>query len=123
MRLRFSGPARMRFDGCGEIGRGYSIGLASRREHRGLVCEIGQVRSGEAGCQGGDLRRVHVLRQFDFGEMHMKNRYAAGLVRSIDRDLAIEAPGAQQGGIEDFWPVGGCKQHHADSRIETIELA
>ena len=44
------------------------------------------------------------------------------LVRAVDQDLAVEAAGAQQRGIEDLRPVGRREDDEAGARIEAVQL-
>ena len=54
--------------------------------------------------------------------MDLENGNAANLVRPIDEDLAIEAPGSEQGWIENLRPVRRSQQHNPRLRIETVQL-
>src|SRR5271167_108329 len=54
--------------------------------------------------------------------MHSEDLFSPLLVRSIDQDLAVEPPGAQQRRIENLGPVGRREQDEAARRIEAVEL-
>ena len=56
-------------------------------------------------CSGSRRRRA--LRLF---QVHRQNFLTAPFVRPIDQHLAVEPPGPQQRGIEDFGPVGRGEQ-------------
>lgn len=66
----------------------------------------------EAGCQRRDLFRVDVVPEADLLHMNLEDLDTPLLVRSINEDLAIEPPGTQQRGIENFRPVSRCEQHN-----------
>ena len=54
--------------------------------------------------------------------MDIEDLDAAPAVGTINQNLAIEAPRPQQGGIEDFRPVGGRQQDDAAAGIEAVEF-
>ena len=58
-----------------------------------------------------------------FFRMHAENLCRAALdVRTIDDDLAVEATGAQQCGVEYVGAVGRCDQDDAGVRVEPVHL-
>ena len=68
-------------------------------------------------CTGSTSGRQHRLFQ-----MHFQDRDAILLIGAIDEDLAVEAAGAQQRGVEHLRPVGGRQQDHAGRGIEAVEF-
>ena len=54
--------------------------------------------------------------------MHLQNGFATADVGQIDRDLAVEAAGTQQRGIENIRPVGRRDDDDAFLRIEAVHL-
>ena len=49
-----------------------------------------------------------------------EDRLASLAIRWVDHDLAVEAAGAQQGGIEDIRPVGGGQDDHRLIGLEAV---
>ena len=110
------------FDRCGEIRQMHAVGAAPRRQQRRLVDQIGEIGAGKARRQFGDLLGIDIGRQHRLFQMHLQDRDPILLVGAIDQNLAVEAAGAQQRGIEDLRPVGGGQQDDAGRGIETVEL-
>ena len=54
--------------------------------------------------------------------MHLEDVDPASLVRPVDKNLAIETPGAQQRRIENLRSVGRSKQDQPNARIEPVEF-
>jgi hypothetical protein len=69
-------------------------------EQGGLVDEVGEVRAGEAGRLAGERVEVDVALQRLAARVDLEDLAPAAAVRAVDGDLAVEAAGAQQGGIE-----------------------
>jgi hypothetical protein len=72
-------------------------GLAAAGGKQGcLVDHVGQLGAGEAGRAGRHDVEIYVGRKPDAAGVHREDRGAPAPVGSIDDDLAVEAPGAQQ---------------------------
>ena len=90
------------FDRLGEILQRDVVGLAPRRQQRRLVDEIGEIGAGEAGRQRGDRVESTSGASRIFFRCTRRISDAALAVGPIDENLAVEAAGAQQRGVEDF---------------------
>jgi hypothetical protein len=66
--------------------------------------------------------------EIDFGiehdvmNMHLQDFEPPLSVGTVDKDLAVEAAGPEQRGIENFRPVRRGKQYDAGRGVETVEL-
>src|SRR5207247_169747 len=76
-------------------------------EQRGLVDEVRQVGAGEAGRTGRERVEVDLRRERLALRVHLEDLATADAVGPVDDNLAVEATGAQQRGIEDVGPVRG----------------
>ena len=54
--------------------------------------------------------------------VHLEDLVAPGEVRGVDLDLAVEAAGAQQRGVEHVGSVGGGDQDDAAAHVEAVHL-
>jgi hypothetical protein len=79
-------------------------------------------RSSAAPVERFNLLGIDVARQHCFIQMHLQDCDAIFLVWAVDENLAIEAPGAQQRGVEYLRPVGGGEENDADRWIEAVHL-
>src|SRR5439155_5809394 len=52
----------------------------------------------------------------------LEDRLAAAHVGKVDGDLAVEAAGAEQGGVENVGPVGGGDDDDAFGGVEAVHL-
>ena len=95
---------------------------AARREERGFVDDIGQLRAGVTGRAARNDRKIDAFGQLHFLGMHAQNFFAAFHVGKIDGDLAIETARAQQRRIEHIGPVGRRDDDDAFLGIEAIHL-
>ena len=109
-------------DGVLELGVADELQVAAGGEQRGLVHEVGEVGAGEARGAAGEHVEAHVgLERLALG-VHLEDRLAALEVGAVDDDLAVEATGPQQGGVEDVGPVGGGDEDHAGAGVEAVHL-
>ena len=115
-------PCHDAFNRVGEIRHCHGIGTAPGREQCRLVDKIGEVRAGEAGCEGCDLVGIDLRREFRFLEMDPQDIGAPLLVGSVHQHLAIEAARPQQRRIENLRPIGGRQHHQAGPGIEAVHL-
>ena len=81
-------------------------GVLAGGDEGGLVDEVGEFGAGEAGGGSGDGAEVGLRVEFDLAGVHAQDLLAAGGVGQVDGDLAVEATGAQQGGVEHVDAVG-----------------
>ena len=96
-----------------EVLQGDVVGGAASGEQGGLVDQVGEVGAGEAGGQGGDFLDGDAGSELDLLQVNLEDLHPALLVRAVDQDLAVEAAGAKQGGVENFGAVGGGEQDDA----------
>ena len=105
-----------------ELGHTNGAHIGARRKQGRLVHQVGEVRAREPRGAAGDLAGFHVLRQRHLAHMHLENLLAAADIRQANHHLPIEAPRAQQGGVEHVGPVGGGDNNHAVVDFKTVHL-
>src|SRR5262249_45112512 len=59
-------------------------------DERGLVADIGDIRSGETGCLFGQFMDVQLAGYFNWLEMYLENRLPALQIGFVDGDLTVE---------------------------------
>jgi hypothetical protein len=94
----------------------------ARGRQRGLVDEVGEVGSREAGRVLGDPLEVHIERQRFPLRVHGEDRLAGGELGPIDENTAVEAAWAQQRGIEHVGTIGGRDDDHEVAALEAVHL-
>ena len=82
------------------------LALAARAADRGLVADVRQVGAGQAaGLAGDDVERRRPRMRL-VTRVHLQHTFATPDVGRRDEDLAVEAAGAQQGGVQLLEQVG-----------------
>ena len=81
--------------------------VAPTREQRRLVAQVLQIRAGKATGKAGDHGKVHIRANGFIAGMNAKDRLAALHIGIIDGDMAVNATGTQQSGVQDILAVGG----------------
>ena len=76
----------------------------------------------EAGGHAGDDLQIRLGVERYLARVQLQDLQARRLVGPVDEHVAIEAPGAQQRGIENLGAVGRRHQDHADARVEAVQL-
>ncbi len=94
----------------------------ARAQQGGLVDQVGEVGAGEAGGLAGERVDVDLLGQRLAARVDLEDLRAALAVGTVDDDLAVEAPGAQEGGVEDVGPVGGGDEDDVVLHLEAVHL-
>ncbi len=74
------------------------------------------------GRAGGERVEVDLARERLAARVHLEDLAPAEAVGAIDDDLAIEAAGAQKGGIEDVRTVGGGDENDVVLHLEAVHL-
>ena len=95
---------------------------AAAGEDGRLVEKVGEVGAGEAGGALGDGLDVDVVGEALVLGVHLENLDAALDVGVVDGHLAIEATGAEEGGVEDVRAVGRRDDDDAGVALETVHL-
>ena len=70
----------------------------------------------------GEVVELDVLAQRLAARVDLEDLAAAAAVGAVDGDLAVEAAGTQQGGIEDVGPVGGRDHDDVVLGLEAVHL-
>src|SRR6185312_7303622 len=91
-------------------------------QQRGLVDQVGEVGTGEAGGLAGQRVEVDVAGERLAAGVYFKDVFAAFAVRSVDDDLTVEAAGPQQRRVEDVGSVGGGDQDDVVLHLEAVHL-
>ena len=91
-------------------------------EQRGLVDEVGQIGTAHAGRAAGDDVEVDVGGHSLVPDVDLEDAAAIFELGQRHDDLAVEAAGTQQRGIEDVGPVGGRHHHDAGGDLEAVHL-
>jgi hypothetical protein len=87
-----------------------------------LVADVGEVGAREAGGLARDRVEIDVLRKRLAARVDLEDRLTPREIGWRDEDLAIEASGAEEGGVEVLEPVGGSDDDDAIGPAETVEL-
>ena len=96
--------------------------VAARGQQGRLVDEVGEVGAGEAGRAARDHLGVDVGGERHLAHVHAQDLLAAEHVGVRHDDLAVEAAGTQQRGIEHVGPVGGGDDDDALVGLEAVHL-
>ena len=115
-------PGDVAHDSIVELGLGDQGSPAAGGEQRRFVDDVGEVGAGEAGSPGGQRVEVHLTGQWLALGVQVEDLPAPGAERGVDGDLAVEAAGAQERGVEDVGPVGGRDDDHAVGGLEAVHL-
>src|SRR5262249_47958408 len=105
-----------------EVGHGDQQVVAPRREQGRLVGDIGQVGANHAGGAAGEDGEVDVVGQRHPAGVDQQDGLAAHAVRAVHHHLAVEAPGAHEGGVEHVGTVGGGDDDDRLARVEAVHL-
>ena len=109
-------------DGGFELGVADALEVTAGGEERRLVHEVGEVGAGEPGRATGQHVEADVgLERLALG-VHLEDRLAALEVGAVDDDLAVEATGPQEGGVEDVGAVRRRDEDHAAAGVEAVHL-
>ena len=103
----------------GEVGFVDDLVVPPRRQQRGLVDEIREIRADHARGRRRDPAEVDVGPERHATRVHLEDRLAAGTVGRLHRNPAVEAAGAKQRLVEDVGPVGRADHDHARWRSRT----
>ena len=79
---------------------------AARGEQRGLVGEVREIRADHPGCARRERFEVDVLGEGDRARVHFEDLAPPFAVGRLHGDAPVEAPRAQQRGVEDVGTVG-----------------
>ena len=109
-------------DGLLQLGHVDGGLVAPRREQGGLIDQVGQVGTGEPWGGAGQVLGDDALSQRLALGVHVEDLFPAQDVGPVDDDLAVEAPGPEQGRVEDVGPVGGGDHDHTRLGVEAIQL-
>ena len=102
-----------------EIGERHGVGIASRRQQRGLVDDVREIGAAEAGRNTRGALEIEIGRERDRPAVDLQDLQPASEIGIPEDDLAIEASRAQQRRIEDLGPV---RRRHDDDRILGVRL-
>ena len=95
---------------------------AARGEQRGFVQQVREVGTGHARRSASDDVEIDPGRDRLVVRVHAHDALAPFEIRRVDDDLAVEAAGAQQCGIEHVGSVRRRDEDHAGAHVEAVEL-
>ena len=98
-----------------------ALALAGGQQRR-LVDQVREVGAGEAGRLRGEVVQVDRARERLAAGVDLEDARAALAVGAVHHDLAVEATGAQQRGVEDVGPVGGRDEDDVVLHLEAVHL-
>ena len=108
--------------GLAHLLHGDDLFVATCREQRGFVQQVGQVGAGKARRELGDLRKVDVLGNRLVARMHLQDALAAFHVRRVHHNLAVETARAQQRRIQNIRAVCRSDEHDRVVGLEAVHL-
>ena len=97
------------------------LAVAGGEESR-LVDQVREVGAREAGGAGGERVEVDLARERLAARVHLEDLAAAEAIRAVDHDLAVEAAGTEQRGIEDVGAVRGGDEDDVVLHLEAVHL-
>ena len=92
------------------------------RGDRGLVYDRGEIRAGEHGGATRDLLEIDIGPELDLLGVDLEDLQAPGDIGKRDGDLAIEASGSDERGVEHIGAVGRGDNDDAVARAESVHL-
>ena len=105
-----------------ELGHTDDTLAATGSQQCGLVHQIGEIGTGEAGRTAGNGPWHHVSSERHLAHMDFKDLFTTGNIRVRHHNLTVETTGAEQRRVEYVWTVGSGNQDHALIGLETIHL-
>ena len=99
------------------VGRDRGL-VAPRGQKRRLIEQIRQIGAGKAAGERCDAPKIHGLVHGLALGVHLENLLAPVQIGAVHNHLAVEAPGTQQGRVED---VGAVRGRNYDDRLVLLE--
>ena len=96
--------------------------MTASGQQRRLVEQVRQIGTRKANGHLGELLKLNVLVHRLILGMHAQDLLAALYVRTIDRDLAVKATGAQQCRVQNIGAIGRGDQDDRLAFLETVHL-
>src|SRR5690606_23278685 len=96
--------------------------VAARRYECGLVREVLEVGAGEHGRGLGQAPEAYLVGDGLVAHVHLEDLLAFALRRQADRHLPVETAGAQEGRVQDVWPVRGRDDDDRRVLLEPVHL-
>ena len=90
-------------------------------EDPGAAAGISDLGAGEVGSGGGKVGGVDIRREFHVLGVMIEEGLAAGIVREVHVDDAVEAAGPSESGVNVVGAVGGGDGENAAFFLEAIE--
>jgi hypothetical protein len=116
------GPEHHFVQGLFEVGPVHlTVVVAGGAEGR-LVAQVGQIRAAEAGGGAGQQGHVDVGAEVQWLGMDAQDPFTTLAIRQRHGHLPVEAPGAQQRGIQDIGPIGRRQHDHLLACIKAVHL-
>jgi hypothetical protein len=109
-------------EGLGEVVLLHPVVVVPGGDDRRLVDEVREVGAHHAGRRCGDPAGIDVIGDRNAAEVHPQDRLAPVAVGWAHHDPPVEAPRAQEGGVEDLGPVRGGQHDDALGAGEAIHL-
>ena len=117
-----SEPRRIFSSDCAKSAELTSLRSEPRREERGLVDEVREIRSDHAGRRRGDPLEVDVRRERHVSRVHLEDQAPPLAVGRQHGDATVEAPGTQQRLVEYVDAVRRPDHDHCRRRVEAVHL-
>ncbi len=115
-------PGDNALHGGGEIVEADRVGATAGGHNGRFVDQVGQVGTGESRGDVGDSLFIEAGCHGDLLQVDLEDRLAALAVRAIDQNLPVDTTGPEQGRVQYLRPVGRGQQHHAFTRVETVQF-
>src|SRR5690606_20072180 len=109
-------------EGLGEVAVRDGVAATAGGLQGGLVDQVAEVGADEAGGDAGDAGEAHGGVEGQVAGVDLEDLLAPVAVGGVDGDATVEAAGAEEGGVEDVWAVGGGQHDDALARAEAVHL-
>ena len=96
--------------------------IGACRKQRGLVDQVGQIRTTKSWRATGNNTRIDLVANRDLAHVDFQNVLATTDVGQAHGNLAVKAPRTQKRAVQHVWTVGRCDHDHAVIDVKTVHL-
>src|SRR6266852_1760956 len=110
------------FDRFLEIGIHHRVVTLPRRQQRGFVHHVRQVRSNKTRSSRRKGLQIDVRPELHLAGMNLKDLLAPSFVGTVDQHVAIKPPRSQQRAVENLRAIGGREDNQPGLGVESIHF-